>query len=283
MIRQCLLIPWASKSRVVETCNFVDAGTSIWLHGPVREDFTAETAFEAVVEFLRLYGLPSMLTFDRDPRWVGSASGRDFPSAFVRFLLCLGVQPNICPPHRPDKNGYVERLHRTYKYACLLVHRPGTVAQVREVTEAFMRHYNTERPHQGRACSNIPPRLAFPTLPSLPPVPAQVDPDRWIQNIDGQAFARSVRADGSVTVDDVRYYVGHQLAGQRINLVVHAPDNVFDLLHGATCIKRMPITGLYGKLFPFEEYVALMRQEARSDGHRPTLRYLGLQQASLWM
>src|SRR2546429_652457 len=108
--------PLGKQQHVVETCNFVDAGTSIWLHAPVREDFTAETAFEAVVEFLQRYGLPTMLTFDRDPRWVGSASGRDFPSAFVRFLLCLGILPNICPPHRPDKNCYVERLHRTYKY-----------------------------------------------------------------------------------------------------------------------------------------------------------------------
>src|SRR6266566_4620927 len=86
--------PLGKQLHVVETCNFVDAGTSIWLHAPVREDFTAETAFEAVVEFLQRYGLPTMLTFDRDPRWVGSASGRDFPSAFVRFLLCLGILPN---------------------------------------------------------------------------------------------------------------------------------------------------------------------------------------------
>jgi hypothetical protein len=60
--------PLGKRQHVVETGNFVDAGTSIWLHGPVREDFTAETAFEAVVEFLLSYGLPAMLTFDRDPR-----------------------------------------------------------------------------------------------------------------------------------------------------------------------------------------------------------------------
>ena len=111
--------PLGKRQHGVETCNFVDAGTSIWLHAPVREDFTADTAFDAVVEFLRLYGLPAMLTFDRDPRWTGSASGRDFPSAFVRFRLGLGIQPNLCPAHRPDKNCYVERLHRTYKYECL--------------------------------------------------------------------------------------------------------------------------------------------------------------------
>jgi len=36
--------PLGKQLHVVETCNFVDAGTSIWLHAPVREDFTAETA-----------------------------------------------------------------------------------------------------------------------------------------------------------------------------------------------------------------------------------------------
>jgi transposase InsO family protein len=274
--------PFGKRQHVVETCNFVDAGTSIWLQASVREDFNAETALETVIEFLLSYGMPTLFTFDRAPRWVGSASGRDFPSAFVRFLVCLGIQPNICPAHRPDKNAFVERLHRTYKEEWRLLHRPGTLEQVREVTAAFLKHYNIERPHQGRSCGNVPPRIAFPTLPTLPPLPAQVDPDRWIQSIDGQAFARTVRADGSVTVDEVRYYVGHKLAGQRINLVVHAADKVFDLLQGATCVKHLPIKGLYGKLMSFEEYVRLMRQEAHSDGHRPTLVYQGLHQASLW-
>jgi transposase InsO family protein len=274
--------PLGKRQHVVETCNFVDAGTSIWLHAPVREDFTAATALEAVVEFLQLYGLPAMLTFDRDPRWVGSASGRDFPSAFVRFLLCLGIQPTICPPHRPDKNCYVERLHRTYKYECLLVHRPASVQEVREVTTTFRQHYNTERPHQGRSCQNVPPRVAFPTLPVLPSVPAQVDPDRWLQSLQGRAFARLVRSDGTVTVDDVRYYIKHDLAGQLINLVVDASEHVFEVWHAGRPLKRLPLKGLYGKILSFEEYVRLMRQEAHSEGHRPTVTYHSLQQGSLW-
>ena len=76
--------------------------------------------------------------------------------------------------------------------------------------------------------------------------------------------------------------MSHKLAGQRINLVVPAPDQVFDLVQGATPITRLPIKGLYGKLVSFQEYVTLMRLEARCDGHRPALRYLGLRQGSLW-
>jgi transposase InsO family protein len=108
--------------------NFVDAGTSILLSAQPHDDFHAETALEAVATFLSTYGLPAMLTFDRDPRWVGSASGRDFPSALRRFLLCLGIEPQICPPQRPDTNAFVERYHRSYHQECLQIHRPGTDA-----------------------------------------------------------------------------------------------------------------------------------------------------------
>jgi len=118
--------PEGKRQHVVEIANFVDAGTSIWLHREVRGDFDAEALFEVVAQFLRDHGLPRMLTFDNDPRFVGSPSGRDFPSALVRFLLCLGVQPNVIPPHRPDLNAYVERFHRSLGQECLQVHLPRT-------------------------------------------------------------------------------------------------------------------------------------------------------------
>jgi hypothetical protein len=60
-------------------------------------DFHAETALDAVVSFLRQYGLPPMLTFDRDPRWVGSASGRDFQIAPSPLLALPGHPAQYLP------------------------------------------------------------------------------------------------------------------------------------------------------------------------------------------
>jgi transposase InsO family protein len=111
------------RQHVVEVCNFVDAGTSIALSAQAREDFHEQTAIEAVITFLRQYGRPRQMTFDRDPRWVGGVPGRDFPSPLRRLLLCLGIIPAVCPPHRPDKNAYVERYHRTYGQECLHIHQ----------------------------------------------------------------------------------------------------------------------------------------------------------------
>jgi len=89
--------PMGKRQHVVEIANFVDAGTSIWLHREVRGDFDAEALFEVVVQFLWKSGLPQMLTFDNDPRFVGSPSGRDFPAALVRFLLCVWVIQSADP------------------------------------------------------------------------------------------------------------------------------------------------------------------------------------------
>lgn len=94
------------QMHLVETLNVVDCGTSVLIDNQNRADFNAETVIDSFVTTFKQFGLPRQLTFDRDPRFVGSAGMDDFPAPFVRFLLCLGVTPDICPPHRPDKKGY---------------------------------------------------------------------------------------------------------------------------------------------------------------------------------
>jgi transposase InsO family protein len=274
--------PLGKHQHVVEVLNFVDAGTSILLSAQPHADFHAETALEGVVQFLRQYGRPPLLTFDHDPRWVGSSSGRDFPSALRRFLLCLGIAPNLCPPQRPERNAYVERYHRAYNQECLQTSRPATLEQVREVTARFLVHYNTERPHQGRSCGNRPPRTAFPILPELPQLPETVDPDRWLESVHGQAFARQIGPDGCVTVDRRPYYVKRDLAGQSVVLFVNAPERAFEVYGGSAYLKRIPIKGLYGAEMPLESYIALMLEEARSQERRWRLSQRVLRQRSFW-
>src|SRR5436305_7454538 len=63
---------------------------------------------------------------------------------------------------------------------CLAVDQPRDLSQAQAATEAFVEHYNVERPHQGLACGNRPPRTAFPTLHTLPPLPSTIDPDSWL-------------------------------------------------------------------------------------------------------
>ena len=275
--------PQGKRQHVVEVCNFVDAGTSIALSAQAREDFHEQTALEAVIAFLRQYGRPRQMTFDRDPRWVGGVSGRDFPSPLRRLLLCLGIRPHVCPPHRPDKNAFVERYHRTYGQECLHIHHPSTLQEVREVTEAFLQHYNYERPHQGRACGNVPPRVAFPTLPALPALPERVNPDAWLVSLDQKVYLRHVGRDGCVDVDLSTYYIGPQVAGRTVLLQVVAESRQFAVWHQDQVVKWLPIKGLVGQEMALGDYLQYIKQEALAAPRRSSARRSRkVRQPSLW-
>jgi hypothetical protein len=318
----------------VETFNFLDVGSSSLLAAFVREDFTAQTVITTIGQLLQRLGVPHKLTFDRDPRFVGSASARDFPSAMVRTLLCVGTKTNICPPHRPDLNPFVERYHRSYGQECIRVLGPKDVGQTTDVTEQYLHHYNYERPHQGLSCGNLPPRVAYPELPPLPGLPLWVNPDKWLYAVDGLRFIRKVKSDGMVEVDKRSYGVGRAWAGGYVSLLVDAPSKSFIVMQHQPQAKaqltalarrhrmlmrakeavvveteaeevagsmetlpkkkrplllelkaaaleaearpplpgelmRLPIKGLHnGAELPFDEFIALMEQEALSEQRR---------------
>ena len=257
--------PDGKQQHVVETFDILDVGTSIALRVEPGADYTAETVFTPVVETLREYGLPDVAGFDRDPRFVGAASGRDFPSPFVRFWHCLGVEPYICPPRRPDKNAIVERFHRSLGEECLDKHQPTDLGQVREVTTTYHQHYNFERPNQAKPCGNRPPRVAFPELPVRPAVPLWVDPDAWVLAIHGEHYARKVGPDGCVKLGDKRYYVQKDLAGRHVALEVDAPARELVVWHRKEVLKRLPLKGLSQRPQAFDEFVDQLREEARTQ------------------
>jgi len=252
----------------VEILNVVDSGTSLVLDNQMRTDFTAETALLALASTFLQHGRPQSLTFDRDPRFVGSQQSRDFPSALLRFLLCMGVQPQVCSPQRPDKNAYVERLHRSLTAEVLQRERPADVEATRQCVERYRTYYNRERPNQARSCQNQPPASAFPVLPVLPPLPQQVDPDGWLTAIDGKLFQRRVELNGAVKVDKFRYYVQQKLRGQVVLLKVDAAQRTFEIFFQGRRIKQMAIQGLHHEMLSLQDYLRQICKEAVSEERR---------------
>ncbi len=260
--------PGGKQQHVIEILNVVDTGTSILLDSLPRMDYAADTALLAITNTLLINGLPQTITFDRDNRWVGSWTTGDFPSAFMRYLLCLDIQTIICPPHRPNKNAFVERFHRTQEEECLQVHRPATLDDVQQVTQDFSWHYNHERPNQALSCGNRPPYVAFPSLPKLPPLPDQVDPDRWLMAIHRKYFKRRVKANGSILVGKHAYYVSTQLRGRLLVFQVDAVSQELIVEVDGKPFKHLPIKGLHRGPMPFQDFLKLMCQEALAEARR---------------
>jgi hypothetical protein len=253
------------RQHVVESLNLVDVGTSIVVDYQLHQDFKAETVIEAVAESLQKCGLPALVTFDRDTRFVGSWTGQDFPAAWVRFWQCLGVKVNICPPHRPDKNAFVERYHRAYQEECLAVHCPTNFEQACQVTEQFVKHYNEERPNQALSCANCPPKIAFPQLPQRPMPPAQINPDAWLAALDKQVFVRRVNKNGTVKLNNHSYYIKQTLVGHLVSLKIDATQQQLIVLHQGQLLKQLPVHGLHRRWLPFADYVQLITKEAHQE------------------
>jgi len=250
---------------LVETLDVVDSGTSILIDNPARPDFNAETVIESLVSTFQQHGCPQKITFDRDTRFVGSWRANDFPSPLMRLLLCLGIEPEVCPPQRPDLNAFVERYHRSYEEEAIQVYLPTTLDQVQDMNRDYRYHYNYQRPNQALSCGNQPPRRAFLNLPPLPPLPEIVDPNRWLAYVHGRPFKRRIDASGTVRLDKHRYYISRDLHGHTVLLQIDAPERQLQVLVNGEVIKTMPLKGLPQQPMPLADYVSLMRVEAVSQ------------------
>lgn len=260
------------KQHQVESLNIVDEGTSRWIDAQVRDDFSMETSIIALFGTFLLKGCPRSIKMDRDPRFIGSWSANKFPSPLMRFLMCLDIQPIVLPPRRPDKNPFVERLHRSLKEEALLMERPATLEQAIEAVEAYRHHYNHERPNQALSCGNQPPLVSFPDIPVLQTLPTLVDPDSWLEHIHRHTYKRKINANGSVRLGEHSYYVKQALAGQNIAVAVNAATRKLRFVYQDKVIKTREIKGLHKGHLELSAFLNAITKEARTVDNR--FRYI---------
>lgn len=256
--------PEGKQRHVVEIFNIVDHGSSAVVASEPSSDYTAETALRTIADVLSAQGCPQRIRFDRDPRWVGSWTAKDFPSPLLRFLQCLGIEPKVCPPHEPEKNPFVERDHKNFKYECQLIEQPQDLAQTREVNQPYVHFYNNERPNQAITCGNQPPLVKFPNPPQLFPVPDTIDPDRWLLQQTGKTYTRRLDRNGTFQLGNQTYYVQQKLHGRSVTIWVDGRQKELDIYVGRQAFKKIPIKGLQNRMMKYSEYLELMCKEAVS-------------------
>ncbi len=263
--------PEGKQQHVVEILNLVDHGSSAVVAAEPASDYNAESALRAVANVLLEQGCPDRIRLDRDTRWVGSWTAKDFPAPMLRFLQCLGIEPRVCPPQRPDKNPFVERYHRNFKYECQLIEKPCDLPTTIEVNRRYMRFYNFERPNQAITCGNHPPRLKFPEMPALTPVPETIDPERWLLALTGKTYKRRLDHNGCFQLGNQTYYVQARRRGHMVLVWVDGHQRTLNIFADSSLVKKLAIKGLHNRSMNFQEYLDLMCQEAVSTWRR-TLR-----------
>ncbi len=263
---------WLRDEGVFEFFVVVDRGTSRLVYVEGNRGYNAETTLEAMAKLFILCGLPKRIRFDRDVRLWGAWTRDSYPSPFVRFLRVLGITNVVCPPRRPDLKPFVERCIQTLKYEWFGRKYPQTFAEATELLEEFPYYYNDERPHQGKACGNQPPSVAFPRLPLLPQLPEEVEPDRWLRSVHGRTYRRRVNSNGTIQIDRHSYSVGTLYAKQQVLVQVDGQKQVFQISCEGKHIKQLPILGLYSEAMSFWDYFRVIQLEARLiEAHHATM------------
>jgi transposase InsO family protein len=220
---------------------------------------TAGPVCEALLAALRRHGIPDQILTDNGKVFTGrfGPAGSSAEVLFDRVCAENGIRHLLTAPRSPTTTGKVERWHKTIRIEFLTDHdrRHATVADLQQALDAWVAHYNTERPHQ--ALGMRPPidrfRLAAPQLdpaevvldPAL--VPAErpvVQPTSQVVRLPG--VQRWVDRHGLISLGGFRYRVPIVLAGEPVEAV--AAEHLVRIFHREVLVaehvqRRKPDTG----------------------------------------
>ena len=253
------------QKNALEVFNVVDRGSSAVINSLASAHFDAEAALRTMDSTFRADGVAHCVSYDRDSRLVGSQSTDGYPSAFTRYLLCVGCGVDILPPRRPDLKPFVERFQRTLKEECLSKERPANSAEANTVIPPYCRRFNLERPHQGDVNRDQPPGLLLAQAVALLRLPEHLDPDAWLAHYHNRCYRRHVDSHGAIQLWKQTYYVGTAYLNQTVLVRLDAQQRQVHVEVGHARVKSIPLKGLVGHELEYQDFLELICDEARSE------------------
>ena len=67
---------------------------------------------------------------------------------YLKLVRAYGLCSEYITPYSPEQNGMIERFMRTLKEECIWLNMFSSFSEAKEIIEAWIEEYNTERPHQ---------------------------------------------------------------------------------------------------------------------------------------
>ena len=220
---------------------------------------TARPVCEALLAALRRHGIPEQILTDNGKVFTGRFGpvGSSAEVLFDRICAENGIRHLLTAPRSPTTTGKVERWHKTIRAEFLAEHdhQHATIAELQAALDAWVVHYNTERPHQ--ALGMRPPIERFRLAPAAvetvgepAPVPAPaersvvVQPSTPIVRLPG--VQRWVDQHGLISLGGFRYRVPIVLAGEPVEAV--AAEHLVRIFHREVLVaehvqRRKPDSG----------------------------------------
>jgi putative transposase len=121
-------------------CSILDGCSRFIVHWEIHESMT-EGQIEIILQQARetFPGVQPRIISDNGPQFIA----RDFK----QFIRICGMTHVKTSPYYPQRNGKLERFHKTLKSECIRPGTPLSLEDARRIVDRYVVHYNTVRLH----------------------------------------------------------------------------------------------------------------------------------------
>jgi hypothetical protein len=174
----------------------------------------ARPVCDALEAAMAAHGVPEAVLTDNGKVFTARFGPGPGPVRFDRICTNNGIDHLLTAPRSPTTTGKVERWHKTLRRECLDGKVFASIVDAQAQLDAWVWHYNHERPHQ--AIGRVPPierfRLAGPRSG-----PAEVDEPE--PDIAAPVTTRRVSSKGTISFAAAQYKAGAWLTGQEVEVL----------------------------------------------------------------
>jgi transposase InsO family protein len=195
---------------------------------------TARPVCDAFEYAMAAHGVPEAVLTDNGKVFTARFGPGPGPVRFDRICTNNGIDHILTAPRSPTTTGKVERWHKTLRREYLDGKTFASIEDAQAQLDAWVRHYNHERPHQ--AIGRVPPIERF-RLAGPKPGPAEtVEPEP--PDLGAPVTTRRVSTKGTISFAAAQYKAGAWLAGQEVEVV--CDSGLVQLHHRGVLIATHP-------------------------------------------
>ena len=175
---------------------------------------TARPVCDALESAIAAHGAPEAVLTDNGKVFTARFGPGPGPVLFDRICRDNGIDHLLTAPRSPTTTGKIERWHKTLRREFLDGKVFASIEDAQAQLDAWVHHYNHERPHQ--SIGGLPPierfKLAAPRHKPAKPIENVSGDDR------GSLTTRRVSSKGTIGFAIVLYKAGAWLAGQTVDV-----------------------------------------------------------------